>query len=135
MNRKMRRALASTRSQIESNNHRYAEEFEPIPRAFWPESNPLPTKVFRNRDFLVQMYEEGGGVKRLSICRTQVDSKGRWLEHITWEELQMIKRGVGFGDFDAVEIYPRDCDVVNVSNMRHLWVLEKPVAFAWRNVS
>jgi len=35
-------------------------------------------------------------------------------------------------DADAIEIFPADMDVVNVANMRHLWVMAEPVEFAWR---
>ncbi|EOG1815585.1 hypothetical protein ACK3RA_000943 [Enterobacter hormaechei] len=48
------------------------------------------------------------------------------------DALQEIKSAVGYGDRDAVEIYPRDSDVVNVANMRHLWITPEPIAFAWR---
>ncbi len=50
---------------------------------------------------------------------------------MTWEELQEIKRQVGIGDFFAVEIFQRDKDIVNVANMRHLWVLPDPLDFGW----
>jgi hypothetical protein len=38
---------------------------------------------------------------------------------------------VGFGAADALEVYPRDGDVVNVANIRHLWVLRDPLPWAW----
>ena len=47
-------------------------------------------------------------------------------------ELQDIKRQAGLGDYMAVEIYPKDRDIVNVANMRHLWVLRDPLQFGWR---
>ena len=31
----------------------------------------------------------------------------------------------------AVEVFPADDQVVNVANMRHLWVLPEPLPFAW----
>jgi hypothetical protein len=30
-----------------------------------------------------------------------------------------------------VEIYPRDRDIVNIANMRHLWVMAEPLALGW----
>lgn len=42
---------------------------------------------------------------------------------ITWDELQTIKHACGFGQFDAVELYPADKDVVNTGNWRHLYIL------------
>lgn len=55
-----------------------------------------------------------------------------WVDNITWDELMQIKREIGLGDRDAVEIFPADKDIVNVANMRHLWVTASPVMFAWR---
>lgn len=88
--------------------------------------------VWRSNRFLVQLYRPKAGGQRISINRTMVDvTTGRWVDGITWQEIQDIKRGIGFGDRDAIEIYPADQDVVNVANMRHIWLVE-PVAFAWR---
>lgn len=83
---------------------------------------------------LVQIYDERNGVIRLSINRV-TRHKGQWADKMTWDELQAIKHDVGFGDYFAVEIYPKDKDVVNVANMRHLWVLPRPLGFAWVNKS
>lgn len=48
-------------------------------------------------------------------------------------DLQRLKRECGRGDLDAVEVYPRDCDVVNVANMRHLFVFESCLLpYVWR---
>ena len=52
---------------------------------------------------------------------------------IDWEDLMMIKRGVGYGNSDAVEAFPKDCDTVNVANMRHLWIVPAEFTkFFWR---
>ena len=89
--------------------------------------------LWRSNRFLVQLYEARDGGQRLSVCRTMLDTTtGRWLDGITWDELQAIKRQVGFGDRMAVEIYPADAQVVNVANMRHLWILDQPLPFAWK---
>jgi hypothetical protein len=88
-----------------------------------------------SRKYLVQMYEEGTEeythMKRLSICRVKRNQHG-WVDGLGWEELQAIKREVGYGDWYAIEIYPRDFDVVNVANFRHLWMFETPLPFGWR---
>ena len=123
------------RRQLERNNAKLPEHLQSIPRDQWPANAP-PTimRVFRSRDFLVQEYEPPSAhvIARLSICRTSI-SGNLWKDGITWDELQRIKNEVGYGDADAVEIYPADGDVVNVANMRHLWVMDAPVSFAWRN--
>ena len=73
-------------------------------------------------------------VVRLSINRTTLGANGRWDENITWDDLQRLKREAGYGDKDAVEVFPADVDVVNVANMRHLWVFvgNYRLPFAWR---
>ncbi len=122
------------RRQLERNNAKLPERLQEIPHYEWPESAPLSVmRVFRSRDYLVQEYRESSPhvISRLSICRTSI-SGNRWKDGITWDELQRIKSEVGYGDVDAVEIYPADGDVVNVANMRHLWVMDAPVSFAWR---
>lgn len=90
-----------------------------------------PFRVLRSREFLAQIYNENGHV-RISVCRTELDSEGYWKDGISWEELQRIKNECGFADQCAVEVYPPESDVVNVANMRHLWILPEPPAFAWR---
>lgn len=79
-------------------------------------------KAMRSDDFLVQFFDEGKGIVRLSINRTYVDMNGEWLANISWDELQSLKAQAGYGDKVAVEVFPSDDSIVNVSNMRHLWV-------------
>lgn len=48
--------------------------------------------------------------------------------------LAQVYEEAGYGDRDAFEAYPRQADVVNVANMRHLWVLPEGELLAgiWR---
>ena len=71
------------------------------------------------------------GVERLSICRTAITGD-RWTDGISWNDIQRLKHECGRGDKFAVEIYPADKDVVNVANMRHIWILDEPPVYAWR---
>lgn len=106
-----------------------------VPKHEWPPHPPsgtLPVRVWRSRDYLVQQYDAPEPVLcRLSINRTGLNGN-RWADGIGWEDLQSIKREIGYGDHDAVEVYPNQADIVNVANMRHLWVMREPVPFAWR---
>jgi hypothetical protein len=87
-------------------------------------------RVWRSRDFLVQLFDEAGG--RLSICRARLAANGqRWADGITWDELMEVKAGVGFGDRWAVEVFPPDAAVVDVANMRHLWILDGVPPYGW----
>lgn len=97
-----------------------------------PAHKPGPFAAWRNRNFLVQAYHDGGTV-RLSINRTDFSvSTGDWDDGITWDELMRVKAACGYGDFWAVEVYPPDEHLVNVANIRHLWLLPEPPAFGWR---
>ncbi len=97
-----------------------------------PESGQAPYKVMRSRFFMVQLYQEAKGIIRLSVNRTELTSNGSWKGGISWDELQSLKNQAGFEAFDALEIYPAAEDVVNVSNMRHLWVVPGKLPIGWR---
>lgn len=99
------------------------------------EHQPGARPTWRSRDFLAVRYEESfpGVLCRLSVCRTMIDARGEWLEGITWDQLQRVKRQCGFADHWAVEVFPPEADVVNVSNMRHLWIMAEPLPFGWRD--
>jgi len=106
-------------------------DFVEIPKEQWPprHSDHLE-KVFKSSDFLVQQYLEPTGHIRLSVNKIKRKAGG-WEENITWDQLQLIKSRVGFENDWAVEIYPKSSSVVNVANMRHLFVLTDKPAFAW----
>jgi hypothetical protein len=131
LNRRHRRAAAR---YIRKESAKYTDVWAEIPKKDWPDisSDPAPIAVFRNRWFLVQVFEEKGGIHRLSINRTEISKGGQWAQDIRWEELQRIKDTLGYRNFDAVEVFPRERDVVNVANMRHLFVLPLPLHYAWR---
>lgn len=126
-NRQKRKALARE-------NMSYPMALTYIPREKWPASSlPLahqPVEVWRSRGFLVQVFLDKG-VERLSIIRTAHTGKS-WADNITWDEIQRLKSECGRGDKDAIEIYPADKDVVNVANMRHIFVLHVPCPLTWR---
>jgi hypothetical protein len=89
-------------------------------------------QVLRDNKYFVQVYDQEGHI-RISVNRAEIDDKGDWLQGISWDTLMEIKRQIGYGDFDAVEVYPKDKDVVNVANMRHLFILDEPLDFIWRS--
>jgi hypothetical protein len=67
------------------------------------------------------------GVRRLSIAR----ATGIPDLPMSWEELMQVKRDCGFGHCDALEVYPRDADIFNTGNVRHLYLVGE-VSFALR---
>ncbi len=131
--------IVTTRAQrreLERQNAKMPRELRLVPREEWPLEcqRGRILRVWRSRDFLVQEYAEADPVLvRLSVLRTTLDPKlGRWVDGITWDELQGIKAECGYGQHDALELYPPDSDVVNVANLRHLWVMRELQSFAWR---
>lgn len=131
MSRAERRAAES---YMAKENRKYPAHLVEIPREKWPVVPPRVVAVLRSREFLVQVYRDQE-MTRLSVNRAQLTTGGEWSDRITWDELQRIKRECGYGECDAVEIYPADADIVNVANMRHLWIIPGGVSFAWRSHS
>jgi hypothetical protein len=114
-------------------NAGYPEHLVPLPREQWPYSGDRILEAWRSRRFVLTVYAEADGVERLSIVRAMFDEHtGEWLENIDWTDLQSLKAQCGRGDKFAVEIFPADADLVNVANMRHLWVLPEPPSYGWR---
>jgi len=50
----------------------------------------------------------------------------------SWDELMQIKRQCGYGDACACELLPPDKDIVNVANMRHIFIMDTPPQFLWK---
>lgn len=132
MNRAHRRARASIARVLARDR---PPALTPIPREQWPDLDPYRLAAWISRDWIVQLYAEGdpGGMslRRMSVNRAALQTGGRFADGISWDELQTLKREIGYGDWYAVEVYPRDCDIVNVANMRHLWLLERPLDIGW----
>lgn len=119
------------RKKLETENKHWPSRLKIIPKSEWPFVLPSLVRVWRSRDYLVQEYEEAGCI-RLSVNRAILTPDGDWSDNLEWEELQEIKQQCGYGDRMAVEIFPADRDIVNVGNMRHLWVLPEPLEVGWR---
>ena len=104
----------------------------PVPNHRWSYIEPAPAAVWRSTHFLAQLFSEAMGGQRLSINRSAIQRDGSWTENISWDELMTIKAECGFADAWAVEIFPPVGRVVNVANMRHLWIVGRDkVPFAW----
>ena len=126
LNRDQRRAMIA---RLDADNRHYGEYLTDV-----LVKTPAGGRVWRSRHFVVQEYPEANDVIRLTINRTSVNQTTLdWQDGITWDELQDIKRQCGYGDREAVEIYPPDNNVVNVGSMRHLWILPSLLRFSWKN--
>lgn len=121
------------RQQIKKENKKFpTNKFIWYDRDQWPrDEDPTRFKVGRNRDYLVQLFYEPDNIIRLSVNKTILLGNGRWDDGLTWDELQNIKFMAGFASSYAIEIYPSEDSIVNVANMRHLWILPKPLNIGW----
>ena len=97
-----------------------------------PYVTPGMIAAFRPDRFIVQVFLPENGGQRITVCRTSVTPRGDWSADISWDDLQQCKNESGFADHWAVEIFPPIGDLVNVANLRHLWVMPEALPFAWR---
>jgi hypothetical protein len=134
----MPRPSVSQIRTLHRENRRRPEKLAPIPATEWPDgiadspfqTGSVATDVFRSRDFLLVVWDQSG-TTRLSVMRTDFDLRTRHQRaDITWDDLQRLKGEAGYGKMTAVEIYPPDDRVVNVANMRHLFLVDAP-RFMW----
>lgn len=122
---------ASVRKDVAKENRSRSAILTIVPREEWPRIEPNMVEVWLSRKFLVQVYREGPGIFRCSICRTTLNKSGQWEDGISWDELMEIKREIGRGEQYAVEVLPCDADIINVANMRHFWILPEKIV-GWR---
>lgn len=118
-------------------NAKFGREMVEIPREQWPKASAenggdRTIGVWRNARFFVQISCEPNGATRLSVNRTQIDETYNFVAGITWDELFIIKNEIGYADKDCIEIYPAESALVNVANIRHLFVLDEPHPFNWK---
>jgi len=109
-----------------------------IPRwKFPPDQSPLPDKAWESHHFMVMLYPEPSQYAETSlrlsvVLKTQYTSKGAD-EHIRWDELQALKKSAGYGNWFAVEVYPKETDIIRDRNMRHLWLFSEQLKIGWVN--
>lgn len=127
-------SITTTRAQrrhLTRTNAKLPSTLVEVPKWEWPSQHGGQLRVWRSGGFLVQEFAAPEpAIVRLSVNRTTVTG-GDWSENITWEELQSIKGQCGYANMTAVEVYPSDTTVVNVANMRHMWVLRERPPYAW----
>ena len=117
--------LKIIRRNLEKENLKRSKVLMPVVKVLWPTQDDDPTRiaVLTSQKYMVQIFDPGNGVLRLSCNRTSLDQFGNWEDNLSWDELMEIKRQCGYGDAYAVEILPEDRNIVNVANMRHIWIM------------
>lgn len=118
-NRRQKRAL---QRQFERDSKSWPEELKLVDSGDLPEGEHAGlVELWRSSAYLVQVHEHNEAVLRVSIATVD---KQKIPDRLPWPVLQRLKREIGRGDWEAVEIYPADADQVNVDDMRHLWVFK-----------
>ncbi len=129
--------LKAKRQVLKEQNSKFGAMLREVFRHEWPAESLVrtnqPLRIWQSKDFSVQLWEDRGHM-RLTVCRTAINSDGGWKDGITWDELNRLKEEANFGHLWAVEVYPPTECVVNVANMRHLWLLNEAPAYAWVKV-
>lgn len=139
VNRAERRAAAS---EMRRNAQAWPAHLVEVPKDEWPapggrsaDSAEYPVALWRSRQFLASLFavpgRSLGEARRLTVNRVTIRPDGHWEQDISWDDLQRCKRETGHGDWYGVEIYPRDRDIVQVANMRHIWMLATPLPLGW----
>jgi hypothetical protein len=123
---------AAQRHQLDRDNLAYGDHLEEVPIDRIPAGGATPTRAWRSRRHLVVLWVTPDGQERLTLQRSKLRPDGQWVDGLTWDDLQRLKAEAGFGDRWAVEIYPPDASVVNVANLRHLWLLQAAPPYAWK---
>ena len=100
--------LRKLRKELYENRKSWPVELKQVPREQWPPEygfTEYPVELWRSKTFLVQVFRKNN-VERLSVSRCELE---------------------------AVEVYPPDVDVVNVANIRHLWIPPEGMPFTWKS--
>jgi hypothetical protein len=80
----------------------------------------LPDQVFQNNVYIVQIFNHScswGMVKRAMIRRNDE------LPEHNWSKIQRIKNEVFGEDAVALEVYPKQRNLIDVANIYWLWIL------------
>lgn len=124
------RAFREMRKVAQKAARELPAELTPIPENQFKNRTSVPMiAAWSSRKWLVQVYDENGHI-RISVNKVAVLPDGNWEAGITWDDLMEIKAAIGYRESWAVEVYPPPERVVNVANMRHLWIVPQ-LQFAW----
>lgn len=123
--------LKHIRRHIRDESATYPQTMKPVDPDKWRHMRHTGIiAVWRSRHFMCQVYQKPNEPLRLTIQRSAINDDGGWKDGIAWDDIQRIKAECGYGDQCAIELYPPDRLVVNVANLRHIWIVEPP-SFMW----
>jgi hypothetical protein len=128
--------IKAKRQLLKDTNWKYPDKLAVVPEKDWPEewrgAKEAPLQAWRSRKFFAMRYASGHCLGRLSFGRSEITSEGDWKDGLTWDDIMRLKAEAGYGDCWAIEIFPPVLDIVNVANLRHIWLLVEAPPMAWR---
>ena len=90
--------------------------------------------VWGDDEFIAMLKEDKvSGLVRLSVRRTGYDGNAQ--SFISWEDLQRIKNECLGEEQECIELYPKESDVVNKNNERHLWLYDGECPYRFPKVA
>jgi hypothetical protein len=123
---------------LREQSFKYGNVLQVVPAAELPDVRNVAATMscvvvgaWRSRHHLVVEYIEPTGFHRLTMQCAQVDAQGKWLQGLTWDTMMELKEQSGHGDKWGVECFPPIANVVNVSNLRHIFLLTEKPPYAW----
>lgn len=76
------------------------------------------TKGWENETYLVLSRKYSEHITHAVVCRKDGDI-------VTWAEKQMIKNELFGNEMVAIEIYPKQSELIDDDNVYHLWLGDK----------
>lgn len=124
LNREQRRALAKAKQKLIAGYPEKLTLVSPNDLDLPYSSHPQDIlEIWRSKKYLVIVWKVPAG-KKLSISRQEWDSKERrYKDGITWDEIMEIKHDIGMGNKTGIEFFPADDEVINLGNVRHIWIV------------
>ena len=124
LNREQRRALAKVKQKLIASypdKLTLVDENDPnLPYSSHPEDI---LEIWRSKKYLVIVWKVPAG-KKLSISRQEWNpTERRYKDGITWDEIMEIKHDIGMGNKTGIEFFPADDEVMNLANVRHIWIV------------
>lgn len=112
--------------QVEDERQKMPDHLVKVDLKSYYEGDPAKdgiTEIWVSNSFRLAVFVHADGTEQLNIHRTHIDHENdAWKDGITWDEMMELKRQCGRGERDFFEWFPRDSNIVNNGNFRHLWL-------------
>lgn len=107
----------------------FTKEMQKLDKDKWPFIFSLESEVldvWMSKDYIAILYRQLiDNQKRLTVNSLRKNGKD-YKDGITWDELQRIKNECLGKEVWCIENYPAESKLINLSNQRHLFLLDEP---------